>query len=323
MFKEKIQANLVKPWFSWAMIMLSATLYTIGIQMFIQVAGTFSSGLGAFAQIITMIDESLKTYFSIIYLALNVPLLIIFWTRLSKKFRKRTISFLLFQALLGSLFIIPGFNNIFIDHLGMIQTTSKEIRAEVWPIFILAVIGASIVGLAVAVAWKYGASTGGSDIIIYYYSTKKKQSIGSLMFIISGIIIFFSFIFSMLVGYQLKEKRQLWMITLSSTVIYVLIQAVIVDLVYPKYKLVKLEIHSTKYKEIIKYLKQSNYNHSFLITKNISGYTGDEKIIITTVMLLLERKTFIKKINKIDPNTWILETTEKRIHGNFNTQNVD
>lgn len=323
MLKQNVEAQLKKSWFSWVMIILASAIYTIGLHMFVQVVGIFSAGIGAFAQLITMTAPELKDYFSLVYLALNVPLIAIFWTRLGKKFRRRTITFLLLQAAFGSLFLIHGVNDAFVGNLGMSLTTNEAIRNEVWPIFVLAVIGAAVVGIAVAISWKFGGSTAGADIIVYYYSTKKKQNVGTVMLTLSMIFIMLSFSLSMIIGEDVEQKRKLWLITLSSTMVYILITSTIVKLIYPKYKVVKVTMHPSDPNKVIEYMKSINYNHSYIISKGVSGYNGNEKIIIDTVMLLLETKDFIKRIKVIDPKIWILETAERKVHGNFDTKNVE
>ncbi|MCK5945907.1 MAG: YitT family protein [Mycoplasmataceae bacterium] len=308
---------------SWIMIFVAAILYTIGIQMFVQVAGTFSVGLGAFAQLFTMLIKGLENYFSIIYLIINIPILAFFWKNLKKQFRIKTTVFLLVQASLGALFLIPEVKETIIGAIKFTSpnTTDPEvIRNEVWPIFVLALLGGLFVGTSTAIAWKRGGSTAGSDIIVYYFSTKKKQPVGTMMLIISLGIMVFSFIVGLIFS---QEHRNHWLMVLASTSAYIFVTSTIVNRIYPKYSKVKMEIHSSKSKEIIKYLDSDKYNHSFQWSKRVSGYTKKPKDVISTVMLLLEVKDIIKDLKQIDPNVWIMETKIKRVVGQFNTSKVD
>ena len=308
---------------AWVIILLSAILYTIGIQMFVQVAGTFSVGLGAFAQLFTITIHALKNYFSIIYLVINIPILIIFWKSLKKDFRIKTTIFLIIQAALGSLFLVPEIKDLMIGSIGFTpnKTVSiSRIRSEVWPIIVLAMLGGIFVGASTSIAWKKGGSTAGSDIIVYYFSTKKKKPVGTIMLLISLIIMSFSFSVSLIVE---SSSRKHWLIIMVSTMAYVLITSAMVNMFYPKYSKVKIEIHSDKSKEIIDYLSSDKYNHSFQWVRHTSGYTKRDKNIIITVMLLLEVKTVVKELIKIDERIWILETNVRRVTGSFDTTKVD
>ena len=308
---------------AWVIILISAVLYTIGIQMFVQVAGTFSVGLGAFAQLFTITIHALKNYFSIIYLIINIPILIIFWKSLKKDFRIKTTVFLVVQAGLGSLFLIPEVKDAVVGSIRFTtnHTTSiQDIRDQVWPIIVLAMLGGIFVGASTSIAWKKGGSTAGSDIIVYYFSTKKKKPVGTIMLLISFIVMAFSFSVTLIVE---PSSREHWLIVIVSTMAYVLITSSMVNMFYPKYSKVKIEIHSDKSKEIIKYLDSDKYNHSFQWVKHTSGYTKKDKNIIITVMLLLEVKTVVKELKRIDPNIWILETDVRRVTGSFNTTKVD
>ena len=308
---------------SWIMIFASAVLYTIGIQMFVQVAGTFSVGLGAFAQLFTMLVKGLENYFSIIYLIINIPILIFFWKNLKKQFRIKTTAFLLIQGALGSLFLIPEIKETIIGEIRFTNpntTNIDAIRKEVWPIFVLALLGGLFVGASTAIAWKRGGSTAGSDIIVYYFSTKRKQPVGTMMLIISLGIMIFSFIAGVIFS---QQHRDHWLMVLASTTAYIFIKSIIVNRIYPKYSKVKMEIHSSKSKEIIEYLNSEKYNHSFQWSKQVSGYTKKPKDIISTVMLLLEVKDVVKDLKRIDPNIWIMETNIKKVIGLFNSSKVE
>ncbi len=311
--------------FSWTMIFVAAILYTFGVQAFLQSAKTFSAGLGAFAQLVTFIDVKLSNYFSIIYLALNIPIILIFWRKIKRKFVYRTFFFLLTQAALGTIFFIPevrtAFSRIlYIENVSNAPDPDLALRQLSWPILVLALIGSGFVGMAVAISWKFGGSTGGTDVIVYYFSSKQKKSVGGIMFAISTLMILISFAISVPLNSEMKEH---WLITLVSTFAYMGITTVIVNRVYPKYSKVRVQIHSSKHKELLKMLKDSNYPHAYLIKSYISGYDGEKKIHIETAILLLEVKQLLKNVYAVDPHAWVSESKIRRVWGNFDTTEVE
>lgn len=303
--------------FSYFMITLSAMLYTLGIQAFLQEAEIFPTGLSSFVMILTYTIEPIKPYFSLIYLFLNIPFILFFWKKIRKDFFYKTVWFLIVQASLGSLFTIHQIN----EPLTSIFETFRPYRVGTaanppsgWPIIIMTLIGSLLAGLGIAISWKYGGSSGGVDIFTYYYSTKKEKSIGKVTMILGIIIALFSFSVTLSINDNMIE---LWYLTLSSTFLYVVISSWIIDWIFPKYSKVKLSIHSNKCKQIHNFLLKTKFEHGFYLHKIKSGYSGKEKIVIESVILLLEVRPLVKKLLKIDPKLWISIENVRKIIGNF------
>lgn len=302
----------------WFMITVSAILFVLGIQSFVQVAHIFPAGVGAFASGITFIFNSLIPYVNIIYLALNIPLIMFaIWKKVKPKFIIKTIYFLVLQAAFGTVFIYEPLTN-YVSH--MVWENSKVI-SDVWPVFILAILGGFVNGLATAISYRYGGSTGGSDIIVYYYSTQKKKQIGTSSIIISIFFVFIGFGMSIVNNEEMKAE---WLPILAATFIYIAIIAFIVNMLYPKYSKINVYISSTnKIDEIINHLRDSKYNHAFQIIEYTAGYSLKKNRKIFTTMLLLEFKSVKDELEKIDPNIWISASLVKRQVGIFNTAKVE
>lgn len=300
------------------MIFIAAVIYTIGIQGFIQEAKVFSAGLGAFAQLPTMLSDPLLDYFSLFYLAFNLPLIIIFWKKNKAKFMYRTMFFLIVQTGLGSLFFIPELKDLFSNVLNL-QGGKDAVLADRWPILVLTLIGSVFVASSMALSWKFGGSTAGTDIIAYYYSTKKQKSVGSVMFMLSMIIVTISFTITIGVN---KPMREHWLMSIVSTFAYIMLSSIIVDKLYPKFKKVEVRIISNKAKEIAEALSKDGYNHSWRVSDFISrrGHEGQE---ITTVAFWLETKEMIKIVRRIDPTVWISLNEVRAVYGKFNAPKLE
>ena len=303
--------------FPWFMLFVSALLYTFGIQAFLQVAHTFSSGMGAIAALPTFISADLKQYFSVLYFAINVPLILYFWRKNKRTFMLKSLFFLIVQTAIGSLFLINEVHDLFAN---MIIDSSKVWDLK-WPIFVLSSLGGMFVGISIGVAYKYGGSTGGTDLIIYYYSTKKKQSIGGIMMVVSIGFAILALVTTVIVD---KDVRNNWLSITVSTATYIIVTFFLLNIIYPRYSKVRVEIHSEKMDEIIAYMSDTkNYIHSFQILEVTSGFTKEKKKIVMTMMLLLEFKNFLVVIREIDPNVWISATEVRRQVGKFNTSSVE
>lgn len=298
---------------SYSAIFFAAVLYTIGLQGFLQVAKTFATGVSAFGALPTFIWDDLTPYVSFIIFGLNIPILLFFWKKNKKRFMIKTIFFLVIQTLLGALFIFPGVSNIFDNLL-------HYPRKDGWPIIIMSLIGSTLIGFSVGIAWKFGGSTGGTDIITYYYSTKKQKSVGSILFIISLSILAFSFTVAISVN---EDMRARWLMTLFSSLAYILVTSSIVNFIYPKYSKVELVITSDKIDLIWKALIKDEYWHSWRVVQYVSGFHKSKKKEIRTIIFLLEAKEVIRFIQTIDPNAWISITEVKKVAGQLNQTVVD
>lgn len=200
-----------------------------------------------------------------------------------------------------------------------------------WPIFVYTLASVGLLGVAGAISWKCGGSTGGTDIITYYYSTKKRKSIGSLTMIVGSIIVAASLIviwsLSQFGPSNIKSNingfESLFSLQTLSTSIYIVLYGKIVNTIYPKYEKQIIKIDTVNLELITNFLKQIHYNHPYKIHTLTSGRTGQPIYSIETVALLLETEDLIKKIKTIDPTAWVSKVDVKKIYGNFDYSSVE
>ncbi|MFV8418841.1 YitT family protein [Mycoplasma sp. CR] len=194
-------------------------------------------------------------------------------------------------------------------------------NGETWPILLYGCIGAAFIGVGIALSWKAGGSTGGTDIIAYFFSTKYKKSVGGILatvafFTACAFLIIYGFVRPNVNG-EIFGMREL------STFAYLLVTNFVVSLLYPKYKKVKLTIISSEPEKVIAYFKLINYWHSYRLVRFKSGYTGKYSYKIETVALLLETKNIINDLKLVDPNIWISTLSVRSVNGSFNTEFVE
>lgn len=312
--KNKLEIIRRKKGYVYTVIFMVAILYTFSINMFVSVAGIFPAGLSAIAFIPSVFVKDLTPFITGMYLILNIPLILIFWKKIKKTFLYRTMFFLIVQAAMGLLFLIPELKT-YVDE---IIIGKIDVNKEVWPIFLLSALGATFIGFSIAYMWKMGGSTAGSDIIVYYYSTKKRLSVGFVAFMVS--ILFITISFSVTIAFD-EGSRKNYVSKIISTILYVTINSMIVNILYPRYSKVWFEIHSTKHKQLEKFF--SKYNHSYQIRKVTSGYTKKEKYVFTLAVFHLEAKALKKELLSIDKDVWFSTTRLKNVVGNLSTQNID
>ena len=335
-------------------IFLSALLYNIGVAMFLAKAATVASGVSALVQALTYTISKTAPYFAYIYLALNFPFIIAFWKKNPRIFMLLTFYWLLFLVLIQSFLLIKPVGeffdkisiyyvnwnkdktkwnelipwNVYGKYPNTLITTSTWSNPT-WPIIIYAIIGGVCAGAASAIAWKNSGSTAGSDVIVYYVSRVKKRGIGFISTIVA--LIFAAFSIVLILGIELggvNKENKPWnpgafLLRVIATIIYIFVYNGLVEILYPKYKKVKIEIYTKKADLIIKHLKEINYWHGYNYSNITSGYNQSNSIKIETLALFLEQSIIKAEIIKIDPEAWITISPIYRIFGLFDTSKVD
>ncbi|WP_029608922.1 YitT family protein [Mycoplasma simbae] len=340
-------------------MLLAAFLFNFGVVVFLQKSETIPSGLSGIPMLISLIFPSAQPWFAVMYLACNVPLFLIFGWRIKKSFSLHTLEFMLFQILINFLLtyefsssfgsisglfhkvfnVAPGWEKVIILD-GVVYENPTT-----WPILANGLIGSAFIGTSIALAWKFGGSTGGTDIIGYYFSTTKQRSIGVVL---SSIALVTSMIFliifaivkphnlsiehvytasekgSYAVTYKPTQSRVYFGMREVTSFVYIGVVNGLVSLLYPKYKKVNLEIScSGKFDVVLNYFKDIDYWHAYSIYEIKSGYTGEKVYKLKTTMLLLEAKNIIKDLKQLHPTIWISVSPVTKTFGLFNTHFVD
>ena len=312
---------VLKDWKKIIILFVAAFFYAFGTIIFLVQANTIPSGVSSISQTLLYFFVELKPYVTLIYFGLNIPLILFFWKKVKKQFIIFSFFFMLFNAFWG--FILGEYGNPINDWFIIIKDWDiNKIDTpgySTWPIFVYVCLGLLINSIAASIAWKCGASTGGTDIVAYYFSTKSKKDVGNFLWIISICLSFCSII----VLYSGGKYESFFGIRTICSLFYILFSSFIINQLYPKYRKVMVTIDSKKHKEIIDNFKEINYWHGFKILESVSGYTEETIYSIQTVMLLLEYKDMKNRIIKIDPNAWITRTPINDLTGNFDYSRID
>ncbi|WP_033161329.1 YitT family protein [[Mycoplasma] collis] len=316
------------------MIFISAFLFAFAINIILAKSKTIPTGLTSLPTIIVYIVPETKPYFGLMFFGFNIPLIIIFWNKIKKKIIYLSILWIFFQNIFNLIFtLIPELTNWLNDHFSV----SKEFdemgvdealrqNKNIWPIIYYTFIGSTIVGLSLGIAWKQGATSGGTDFISYYYSRKKQKSVNKVIMLISLLIFVFSFILLIIfTKIDLGDTKiyKFFGIQAFSTITYIFVNSYFLNIIYPKYKKVEIDIYTTEPVKIIDYFKKINYWHSYNLWTGFSGYTGKKIYKIKTICLYLESNWLLSEIYKIDSKIWVSFKNIQKIKGNFNTSRVD
>lgn len=163
---------------SYLEISLIAILLAFNYQLFIVNNGFAPAGLNGIA---TMIQY--KTGFSIGYMSLiiNIPLCVLAYFLVEKRFAKRSLCFCL----------VYSFSFLLLQRIGLEQFQyNTNGHDTIFPVLLSGVIS----GLVYGICFRLNASTGGTDIVSKYIS-KKKQELNFfwVTFILNAIVAIISF----------------------------------------------------------------------------------------------------------------------------------
>ncbi|UVD81757.1 YitT family protein [Mycoplasma iguanae] len=309
------------------MMIISSLIFSLGINIFVIRSQTIPTGLTAIPIVLSYIWPSIQNYFSLIYLAVNLPLIIIFFNKVKKSFIYLTLFWMICQIGWEQIINIKVINNFLIHHTTIVPGWTAQSSNNLWLVIVYTLIGVLLATIAIGLSWKFGGSSGGTDIISYYYSTRKQKAIGKFMLTISLSIAFCSLLLLFILGKtglaQHSSINELFGIRTFATLIWVVTLSTGVNIIYPKYKKVLVTVYTTMHEDIRNHLNEIKYWHSFNIWEGISGYTGRKIQKIETVVLVLEVNFLIKHIKAIDPQSWITVREVSILSGKLDTTKID
>ena len=270
-----------------------------------------TGGIGGISQVITLIlgicgvhIDAQFTFLmqSILYFALNIPILIFAYFKIGKRFAIIT----LVNVGLSSAFI-QAFNQVelFKDVARLLQEQHQLIAR---PLF----AGVSI-GLASALAFKGDVSCGGIDVISYYFAMRKSTSVGKYTATLNSTIIIS---YSLLTIINNKGAYvEVAIVNLLFSVIYLFTTTLVVDRINTRNKKTQLQI-ITENPDISSILI-ANFPHSTTLVEGKGGYSHTTKIIIYMTVSSNEVKNVVALVKRADSKSFVTVTPLIQAYGNF------
>lgn len=180
------------------------------------------------------------------------------------------------------------------------EDIASYIQFDVSNMFLVCLFGALISGIGSGLTFKYGFSTGGSDIICQIISKYFKISIGDSMKILNFIIILGS-------GFFIGDGTGMYA---WENVMYAIIAVYIISLLNDKVVLGISNSKSfyviTEHETLIKNFLINELNRGVTVLEGRGGYTGDRKKVLMCVIPTKEYFLAKEGILEIDKNAVIL-----------------
>lgn len=282
---EKYRKNImVRRMITILAVIASALLQTYVIQAFIRPANLLSSGFTGVAILIERIASLYGHSFStsLGMLVLNIPVAIL----CSKSISMRFTFYSMMQVFLASFFLKilhfePLFNDVLLD----------------------VIFGGFLYGIAIAIALRGNASTGGTDFIALYVSNKTGRSIWEYVFAGNVVILcIFGFMFGWLhAGYS---------------ILFQFVSTKAISAFHHRYERVTLQVTTTQAKPVIQaYVDQ--YRHGISCVDAVGGYSQKKMYLLHTVVSSYEVNDIVHLMREVDPHVIVNMIKTENFYGGF------
>lgn len=308
----------------------------IATLFFVQNTGLFSMGVTGILQGIAKISQSslintnvetaaivYNILFWLLYFIFNIPLFIFAYLKISKKFALLTIAYVCVSQIFGlCLSFIPNIHDIKI--FGSTNTTEVNIIQwskpdQIIPLFFYASLQGLTLGFLYSVLYMVGSSTGGTDIITFYYAKVKNISISKLLVVFNIVCIILSSILGTIVPLFIQGNyhdyfpndisiilQSIFSPNLMFSIIIAIITSLLVGILFPKNRVIQINIYSQKVKEIQEKLLNTGYQHFLTINNTIGGYSWTAEQNIETICLYFQLPEIVSTIRLVDPEALII-----------------
>lgn len=270
---------------------LGAFLYAAGINLFVVPASLYTGGVLGICQVIrTLLAEYLHLTFSnidiagIIYYMVNIPIFILAFTRMGKRFFAKTV-------------VTVTAMSVFLSLIAPVQIVEDVMAA--------CVVGGLISGAGVGIILRMGSSGGGMDVVgVLLTRWKRDFSVGKVNLIVN-LVLYGSCLF--LFDVEIVVYSVIYAAAYSMAMDKVHIQNINVEVnVITKADTVLLE------KEVFEELGRG-------ITKwaAMGAYTCEQSHILYIMLSKYEVNRLKTIIHKYDPNAFIVVNEGVSVDGNY------
>jgi uncharacterized membrane-anchored protein YitT (DUF2179 family) len=260
-------------------LFIGSLIVVLGFNFFLIPHAVLSGGLSGISMIIGLITP-LNT--GIANFLLNLPLLIIGYKMLGKKF------------------IVNSIFSVLIISLGLYLIPVYEIAKDS---ILSSIFGGAIAGLGIGLVFRCSGSTGGFDIVSMIISRKRDFPIGALLSGMNAVVIVIGgFLFN-------------WDAALS-TLVSIFVTGKVVDAIYTDHAKLTLMIITDKGEEMREHLL-SNLYRGLTIMDGVGGYSNDRRNILITVISRYELNEVKSLITEVDSTAFVNITETIEVMGLF------
>ena len=262
-------------------IVLGSAVMGMGLGLFLipaQIAPGGISGLSTVLHYLTGFPAG------VIMLIINIPIFIVGALNFSKKY--------IFISFFGMLML-----SVFIELFSIFMPVTNDV-------ILASVFGGAFSGIGIGLVFRYGATTGGTDIIVMLLKKRfKNMSTGNFVILVDAIIVIFA-------GIVFKKWETVLYSTLAMIVASYMIDTIVEGIDYAKAVFV-ISDHSENIAESI----SSKLFRGTTCLMGFSPYTMNEKNVLLCVVKRYEIAKLKKIIYETDKNAFVIISDAKEVFG--------
>jgi len=264
-------------------IIFAGCLYAFAIKYFVfpsQVIMTGTEGIS----IATAYFFDSPGLFIVLYVFFQSVLILFAFRRIGFRFAMRTT--LVIATVVGLLSILPAY-----------QFANPEPQYER---ILLVIFGGILAGIAKAIAFRYGSSTGDEDIPAAYFSMKYLRPVGNIA-VIAAVI---STAFGMTLAFVKTHRIEPVINTLMYTAIYIFMSTQTLNNFYRKFKLTIINVVTKSPEKIGQDIRDLLPHRTFTIEEGVGGYLKDNVKILRVILTQEELPDVVDLIEHADKQTF-------------------
>lgn len=274
-----------------------------------------SGGISGLTQIIVLICELLgwesideATAYAILYFALNVPLIILAWFGIGKRFTILTLVNVVETSIFIRVFTAGN-----IELLAKIAIFCSENGG----MLARAIFGGVCTGLSSALAYKGDFSAGGIDVVAYYIALRKRTMVGKYSALMNAVTLTIFVILSItrFNGWTDSSIAASYVAGAFYTAIYLFVTKLVIDAINVRNKKLKVEV-VTDNKDLGSLLIKA-IPHAATMVNAKGVYSGKDKYVFTMVVSSYELPNLMKVIKREDPNGFAQVIPLNQVTGRF------
>ncbi len=293
---------------------LSAVQADTGVDMYALASG----GVSGISQVIVLFlelcgwkDIDAQTAISILYFVVNVPVILLGFFGVGRKFTLFTLINVVETSVFLRLLtpdLIPALGAVF--HL--VNANGGMLARGLF--------GGVFTGLSSAIAFKFDFSTGGIDILAYYIALRKSTLVGKYSLIMNCISMsLFALLTAANAGFD-PDASFLAFARILYSALYLFASALVVDSINLRNKKLKVEITTSK--EGLGSLLVAQMPHGATVMDARGAYSGKGVYLVTMVVSSFEVNHLMKIVKKNDEHAFVQVMELVLVGGRFHMRPV-
>lgn len=266
-------------------VITGAAIAAVNLNTFVNAGGLFPGGFNGLTVLIQRIAStyfSVEIPFSLVNYALNALPAYIGFKMVGKKFTAYSILMIVLTGL-------------FVDLFPVVNLTED--------ILLIAIFGGIINGVALSIALKGNASSGGTDFISMWISKRTGQSAWNY---VMGVNVIMVLIAGALFGWE----------SALYSIIFQFCSTQIINTLHTRYKRMTMLIVTSQPDVIIPIIQHSTH-HGVTRLEGIGTYSGKPRTLLYTVVNTTDVKGMMHRIKEVDQTAFINVTKTEMVEGRF------